>query len=164
MKLKLITLFFISFITVAANAAEKLAFLNSAVLLEKSPQAIKATNLLKEEFKDREAKLRELVLEIQEKEKSYKNDSAIMSEEQRKKAEEAIIQSKRQFQFDKQSIGEDLQKRRNQLLQGIQKEISAVIRTYGQAQGYDFIFSDGVAFASSAVNITDEILKELEKQ
>lgn len=163
MKFKFTTLLIISLLSLGANAADKLAFINPAVLMEKSPQAVNAAKKMKEEFKDREAKLREQVTAIQTMEKNYKNDSAIMSDDQRKKAEEAIIQSKRKFQFDQQSIKEDLQKRRSQLLQEIQKSISGVIREYGEKNGYDFIFTDGVAFASAAVNITDDILKELQK-
>ena len=163
MKSKFTTLLIISLISLGANAAGKLAFINPAVLMEKSPQAIDAANKMKDEFKDRETKLRGQVTAIQTMEKNYKNDSAIMSADQRKKAEESIIQSKRKFQFDQQTIKEDLQKRRSQLIQEIQKNISVVIREYGKTQGYDFIFTDGVAFASEAVNITDDILKELQK-
>jgi len=163
MKYKITTLLIISLISLGANAAEKLAFINPAVLMEKSPQAINAANKMKDEFKGRETKLREQVAAIQTMEKNYKNDSAIMSDDQRKKAEEAIIQSKRKFQFDQKSLKEDVQKRRGQLIQELQKNISGVIQEYGKKNGYDFIFSNGVAFASAAVNITDDILKELQK-
>jgi len=163
MKSRIITLLIISLISLGANAADKLAFINPAVLMEKSPQAVDAANKMKDEFKDREATLREQVAAIQTMEKNYKNDSAIMSGDQRKKAEDSIIQSKRKFQFDQQSLKEDVQKRRAQLIQTIQKDISAVIQAYGKKNGYDFIFTDGVAFASDAVNITDDILKELQK-
>lgn len=163
MKSKFTTLLIISLISLSVNAADKLAFINPAVLMEKSPQAINAANKMKDEFKDREANLREQVTAIQTMEKTYKNDGAIMSDDQRKKAEESIIQSKRKFQFDQQSIKEDLQKRRGQLIQEIQKDISGVIQEYGKENGYDFIFTDGVAFASAAVDITDDILKELQK-
>ena len=73
------------------------------------------------------------------------------------------IQEKRQFQFDQQSVKEDLQLRRKQLIQELQKLISDVIRSYGEKNGYDFIFTEGVAYASDSVNITEEILKELAK-
>lgn len=39
-----------------------------------------------------------------------------------------------------------------------------MIQAYGKQQGYDFIFTDSsIAYASDAVNITDEILEELKK-
>lgn len=144
------------------NAAGKTAFINSKVLLEKSPQAIAANAVLKEEFGTREQNLRDLAREIQEMEKTYQNDSAIMSGEQKKKAEDQIIQSKRRFQFEQQSLKEDLQLKQRELLQKVQVQIRTVIRNYGEQQGYDFIFTDAsIAYASESVDITEEILKQL---
>ncbi len=51
------------------------------------------------------------------------------------------------------------------MLQQVQISIRSVIQAYGEKNGYDFIFTDGsIAYASDAVNITEDILKELEKQ
>jgi outer membrane protein len=147
----------------SAPAAGKSASINPAIILEQSPQAQAAAKALENEFKQRELDLRTLALNIQEMEKAYQNDSAIMSAEQKKKTEEKIIQRKRKFQFEQQAVKEDLQLRRKQLVQELQKSISDVIRSYGEKNGYDFIFTEGVAYASDSVNITDEILKELAK-
>jgi Skp family chaperone for outer membrane proteins len=57
-----------------------------------------------------------------------------------------------------------LQARQRELLQQLQASIRDVIQAYGKANGYDFIFTDAsIAYASDAVDITDEIIKELEK-
>jgi outer membrane protein len=77
--------------------------------------------------------------------------------------EEEIVRKKRKFQFDQQSMKQDLQKRRNEILRQLQQKISNVIREYGDKNGYDFIFTEGVAYANDSVNITDEILEELAK-
>ncbi len=163
MKLKLVTLIVIGLFSLSANAESKSAFINPALVMEKSPQAQNAATTLKSEFKGREQALRDAIKSIQELEKTYQTDSAVMSEDQRKKNEEEIIQKKRKFQFEQQSLKEDLQARRQELIKTMQKEISAVIRAYGSTHGYDFIFTEGVAYASEAVDITDEILKELQK-
>jgi len=151
------------FVVLSANAAGKSAFINPAIILEQAPQARAASKALENEFKQLEAALRSRAIKIQEREKNYQKDSAIMSAAQRKKIEGEIIQEKRQFQFDQQSVKEDLQLRRKQLIQELQKTISDVIRSYGEKNGYDFIFTEGVAYASDSVNITEEILKELAK-
>jgi outer membrane protein len=151
------------FVVLSANAAGKSAFINPAIILEQAPQARAASKALENEFKQLEADLRSRAIKIQEMEKNYQKDSAIMSAAQKKKIEGEIIQKKRQFQFDQQSVKEDLQLRRKQLIQEMQKTISDVIRSYGEKNGYDFIFTEGVAYASDSVNITEEILKELAK-
>ena len=150
--------------SINVNAAGKNAFINSKLLLEKSPQAIAANERLQKQFGDRDQSLRKLAQDIQKMEKTFKNDSAIMSDDQKKKAEDNIIQNKRRFQFEQQSLKEDLQAKQRELLQELQVSIKEVIQAYGKANGYDFIFTDAsIAYASDAVNITDEIIKELQK-
>ena len=154
----------LALVSVGLNAAGKTAFINSKVLLEQSPQAIAASAELQKQFGDREQSLRKLAQEIQQMEKTYKTDSAVMSAEQKKKSEDNIIQNKRRFQFEQQSLKEDLQAKQRELLQKVQVSIKTVIQDYGTKNGYDFIFTDAsIAYASDAVNITDEILKELKK-
>lgn len=162
--MKLTTFILLAVLSFNLNAAGKSAFINSKVLLEKSPQAIAANTELQKQFGEREQSLRNLAQSIQEMEQTYKSDSAVMSDEQKKKAEDNIIQNKRRFQFEQQSLKEDLQTKQRELLQQVQVSIKTVIQAYGKQQGYDFIFTDSsIAYASDAVNITDEILEELKK-
>lgn len=162
--MKLTTFILLAVLSFNLNAAGKSAFINSKLLLEKSPQAIAANTELQKQFGEREQTLRNLAQSIQEMEQTYKSDSAVMSDEQKKKAEDNIIQNKRRFQFEQQSLKEDLQTKQRELLQQVQVSIKTVIQAYGKQQGYDFIFTDSsIAYASDAVNITDEILEELKK-
>ena len=162
--MKLTTLILLAMMSCSLQAAGKFAFINSKVLLEQSPQAIAANSALQEQFGERELNLRNLAQSIQEMEQTYQTDRAIMSDEQKQKAEDNILQSKRRFQFEQQSLKEDLQAKQRELLQQVQTEIKAAIQAYGESQGYDFIFTDtSIAFASDAVDITDEILQQLKK-
>ena len=162
--MKITTFILLALFSISVNAAGKSAFINSKMLLEKSPQAIAANDRLQKQFGDRDQSLRKLAQDIQKMEKTFKNDSAIMSGEQKKKAEDNIIQNKRRFQFEQQSLKEDLQAEQRELLQELQASIKVVIQAYGKANGYDFIFTDvSIAYASDAVNITEEIIKELQK-
>ena len=162
--MKFITFILHEMVSISLNDAGNNAFINTKVLLEQSPKAIAANTELQKQFGDREQSLRTLAQGIQQMEKTYQTDSAVMSDEQKQKAEENIIQNKRRFQFEQQSLKEDLQAKQRELLQEVQVSIKAVIQSYGTKNGYDFIFTDAsIAYASDAVNITDEILKELEK-
>lgn len=162
--MKLATFILLVLTSCALNAAGKFAFINSKVLLEQSPQAIAANTELQKQFGEREQNLRDLANSIKEMEKTYQTDRAIMSVEQKNKAEDNIVQSKRRFKFEQQSLKEDVQAKQRELLQQLQTDIKSVIQAYGEAQGYDFIFTDSsIAFASETVNITDKILQELKK-
>lgn len=162
--MKFTTLIILALFSATLNAAGKSAFINSKVLLEQSPQAVAANAELQKQFGDREQSLRKLAQEIQQMEGTYKNDSAVMSDDQKKKAEDNIVLNKRRFQFEQQSLKEDLQSKQRELLQKVQIEIKAVIEAFGRDNGYDFIFTDAsIAYASDAVNVTDKILNALEK-
>ncbi len=162
--MKLTTLILLALFSAGVNAAGKTAFINSKILLEESPQAIAANSELQKQFGDREQSLRKLAQGIQQMEKTYKTDSAVMSDEQKKKAEDNIIQKKRRFQFEQQSLKEDLQAKQKELLRKVQVSIKAIIQAYGSDNGYDFIFTDAsIAYASDSVNITEQILNELKK-
>jgi len=162
--MKLTTLILLTMMSFTLHAAGKFAFINSKQLMEKSPQAIAANTAMQEQFGERQQNLQNLAKSIQEMEQTYQTDRAIMSDEQKQKAEDNIVQSKRRFQFEQQSLKEDVQAKQRELLQQLQSEIKGVIQTYGKEKGYDFIFTEtGVAFASDAVDITDDILEELKK-
>lgn len=152
-----------SVLSFSAYAELKAAFINSAEILQKAPQAMQAVETLKTEFKDRELALRNLSQEIQTKEDNLKKDGAIMSADQKKKIEDEILEKKRKLRFDAQSLKEDVDLRRKQEIQKLRESISTVINNYATRNGYDLVFTEGVAFAADKVNITDEILKELSK-
>ena len=162
--MRFVAILALSLLSLGAQAAGKTGFFNAKALLEQSPQAIAATEALKAEFGEREQSLRKLAEGIQQMEKTYQTDSAIMSAEQKKKAEDNIVQNKRRFQFEQQSLKEDFQSKQRELLQKVQESIRAVIKAYGTENGYDFIFTDtAIAFGSEAVNITPQILEQLKK-
>lgn len=162
--MKLTTFILLAAMSFGLNAAGKSAFINSKILLEQSPQAIAANSELQKQFGEREQGLRSLAQSIQEMEKTYQTDSAVMSAEQKKKAEDNIIQNKRRFQFEQQSLKEDLQAKQRELLKQVQISIKKVIQEYGEKHGYEFIFTDAsIAYASKEVDVTEDILKELNK-
>ncbi len=151
-------------ITTNAQAELKAAYINSAKILQEAPQAKAATEALKKEFAKREQALRKLKAEIDKMTADLKKDGAIMSADQRSKMESDILEKRRKFQFDAQSLKEDVDLRRRQEVQKLRTSISSVIQSYAKKKGYDFIFTDGVAYAADKVNVTDEILKELKKK
>jgi len=158
-----ITILILAAFSFQVQAEIKSAFINPAIILSKAPQAIEASKQMEKDFKAKEQTLRELALSIQKLEKDYQKDAAIMSDDQKKKMESEILDKKRKLRFDQKTIQEDLTLRRNQEIKKLQKKITEVIKIYAEKNGYDFIFSEGVAFASKKVDITDQILKELSK-
>ena len=57
---------------------------------------------------------------------------------------------------------EDLNLRQNEELGNLQRTLLVQVQGYAKDQGYDLIVGDGVLFASTAVNITAEVLAAIE--
>lgn len=150
-------------VSFSAQAELKAAFINSAEVLQKAPQAIKAIDEMKKEFQAREDALRKEAESIRKQEDNLRKDSAIMSAEQKKKLETEILEKKRKLNFDAQSLKEDVDLRRKQEIEKLRESITQVINEYAKKKGFDLVFTQGVAYADDKVNITDEIIKELSK-
>ncbi len=162
--LKPIVFISIAFFSLAAHAEIKSAYINSARILQEAPQAIAAVEQMKKEFTSRETAIRNMAQDIQQQEANLQKDGAIMSAAQKKKIEDEILEKKRKIRFDAQSLKEDVDLRRKQEIQKVRTAIQQVIQSYAKKKGYDFIFTEGVAYASDKVNITEQILKELKKK
>jgi len=145
----------------AAQAAGKLAFINPTVLLTQAPQALAASRALEAEFSPREQELQKMVHDINVMQEKLKKDAAILSDTELKKRESEILEKVRVARIKEQGLKEDLNRRRTEATRQLNQEVSAVIQQYGKEQGYDFIFTEGVAYAGDSVNITDAILERL---
>jgi outer membrane protein len=75
-----------------------------------------------------------------------------------------IVNQRRQIQRQQEIFREDFNLRRNEALGDLQQRILRVVERFAAEQGYDLVVSDGVVFASDAVNITDRIIERLERQ
>ena len=146
-----------------AAAELKAAYINSAIILQQAPQAIQANEDMNREFESRQKLLREKAVRIQSRESVLQKDGASMSTEQKAKIKSEILESKRKLGLETQSLQEDIDVRRKQEIKKMREFISAVIHKYSKKNGYDFVFTEGVAYASDNVNITEEILRELRK-
>ncbi len=153
----------LSLLSTPGYAELKAAFINSAIILRDAPQAKAASDAMLAEFKDREQKLREEDEELKQAAANWQKDSAIMSADQKKKKEEELIEKQRKLRFDAQSLKEDVDLRRKQEIQKLRESITGVINDYAKKNGYDLIFTEGVAYADEQVDITDEILDVLKK-
>jgi outer membrane protein len=57
---------------------------------------------------------------------------------------------------------EDLNLRQNEELGLLQRSLLKEVQDYAAQEGYDLVVGDGVLFASTAVNITEEVLRAVE--
>jgi len=102
--------------------------------------------------------------QLKQLEEDMAKDAEIMSDEVRKKKERKIILEKREIKRTRQEFNEDLNIRRNDELNKLQKLVYDTIVSLAKDQQYDLIFGDNVLYAGEKVDLTDQVLKRLKAQ
>jgi len=147
----------------AAYAKElKVGFVNSALLLDKAPQAEVARVQLEKEFSSRERDLVGNQKEAQSIEQKLSKDGATMSDAERSRQERDLNRRMRELQRQQVEFRDDLNLRKNEELAKLQRTVYQVISEMAKSEEFDLILSDGVVFASPSVDITNKILERLQ--
>ncbi|MDH4106729.1 MAG: OmpH family outer membrane protein [Gammaproteobacteria bacterium] len=146
-----------------AGAQElKIGVVNIPLLMDRAPQAKAAMEALEEEFQPRQREILARQKELEDLTAKVQRDVAVMGETERRNAEKDLRDLQREVARLQNEFRDDLNLRRNEELGNLQRSLLQEIQTYAQSAGYDLVVGDGVLYASSAVNITDLVLKAME--
>ena len=144
-------------------AALKIGFVNALKVMDKAPQVAKANKRLEKEFAPKQRKIVSARKTIQKMEKRLTKNMAIMSESAARKLSQDIREKKRNIKRLQEEFREDYNIRRNEELEKIQKLIVTVIQKFAKKKAYDLVITEGVIWASSRIDITDQVLKRLKR-
>jgi len=139
----------------------KVGFINFNRLISESPQGTKAMGALQEEFAPRQREVVALQTQLQERQEQIQRDLEVMGPEERRNAERDLRRDERELARSAQELQEDSNLRRNEALGKLQREVLSEVQTYAAAQGFDLIVSEGVAYASPEIDITEPVLAGL---
>ncbi len=161
---RLLLLILSFFLSCNAFAQEiKIGFVNSARVLQEAPQAERARVKLQAEFEPRDKKIAAMQKVLKKLEDKMSRDSAVMSDQLRKKREHKLLTLKRDLKRAREEFNDDLNLRRNEELSNLQQKVYDAIVSLAKEEHYDVILGDSVMFASKRVDITDKIIKRLSK-
>lgn len=154
---------FVSIFCGATSAQDvKIGVVNVPVLMERAPQAKIAMDALQEEFAPRQRALVAKQTEFEALTEKVKKDFDVMGETERRNAEKDLRDLQREVTRLQTEFREDLNLRRNEELGKLQRALLKEVQDYAQTTNYDLIVGDGVLYASSAVNITELVLRAME--
>ena len=139
----------------------KIGFVNFNRLVNESPQGAAAMGGLQEEFAPRQREVVAMQSQLQERQENIQRDLEVMGPDERRNAERDLRRDERELQRAAQELQEDSNLRRNEALGKLQREVLGQVQSYAADQGYDLIVSEGVAYASPAIDITEQILAGL---
>lgn len=146
-----------------ATAQElKIGVVNVPLLMDRAPQTKAAMDALQEEFAPRQREFAAKAKELETFTAKVQKDAAVMGETERRNAEKDLRDRQREVARLQTEFQEDLNLRQNEELGNLQRTLLVEVQKYAQEQGYDLVVGDGVLFASTAVNITAEVLQAIE--
>jgi len=140
----------------------KVGVVNIPVLLDRAPQTKAAMDALQEEFAPRQREFLAKQKEYEDLATKVQKDVAVMGETERRNAEKNLRDLQREVTRLQNEFREDLNLRQNEELGILQRSLLKEVQDYAQQEGYDLVVGDGVLFASTAVNITEEVLRTVE--
>lgn len=150
------------FLSPATAQGLKVGVVNIPVLMERAPQTKSAMDALQEEFAPRQREFLAKQKEFEDLSAKVQKDVAVMGETERRNAEKNLRDLQREVTRLQTEFREDLNLRQNEELGILQRSLLKEVQDYALEEGYDLVVGDGVLFASTAVNITEEVLRAVE--
>lgn len=147
----------------AAAQDVKIGVVNVPLLMEQAPQAKVALDALQEEFAPRQRTIVAKQKEFEDLSAKVQRDLAVMGETERRNAETELRDLQRDVNRMQTEFREDLNLRRNEELGNLQRSLLKEVQDYAETAGFDLVVGDGVLYASTAVNITEVVLRAMEE-
>jgi len=146
----------------AAAAELKIGFVNTERVFRDSQQALKAQKKLEKEFQTRDQDIQKMVKQARDLQTFLEKEGLTLSEADRTKKQRDLANLSRDLQHAQREFREDLNQRRNEEFAGVQERARKAIVEIAEKEKYDLVV-ENVVYASPRVDITDRVLKSLER-
>lgn len=141
----------------------KIGFVSIERILRDSVPAKAAFSKLEQEFAKREKDLQELQNKLKAAAEKNTRDDPVLSDTDKAKRQREFADMDRELQRKRREFNEDVSQRKNEELNVIVEKANKVIKQIAEAEKYDILFQEPVVFISPRVDITDKVLKALNK-
>ena len=165
---KLIITCLVAVVSLAANA-QKFALIDMEYIMKNIPAYERANEQLNQVSKKWQAEVEALNTEAATMYKNYQNEVVFLSQDQKKKQQDAILAKEKQASDLKRKYfgpeGE-LFKKRTSLISPIQDEIYNAVKDISDQRGYSLVIdrssnASGIIYGSPKVDISNEVLQKL---
>ena len=148
----------------SVNAADvaKIGVANLQRVLETSNAGKSAQEQIKKQKDQMEQELKQKGGEIEELRKQLERDSMVMSKEKREEKDREIRIKLNDFKSLQKRYRTQLQNLEKKLVNQLLKDVSTLVEEIGKKEGYLLIINNtGVMYSPGSINITDQLIKEL---
>ncbi|MBU6377842.1 MAG: OmpH family outer membrane protein [Gammaproteobacteria bacterium] len=147
-----------------AMAEIKIGVLDFGRLMDESPQGKTLIDSLRSEAAAKQRELQTQATSLQGKRDKLGKDRATMTPEQISRAEKDLRDGERDLARRQAEINDDFNARRNEEMSKLQRTLIEEVRTFSKAQNFDLVVTDGVIYATQALDITPAVLAGLQQR
>ena len=151
-------------VNVSAADAPKISFVSVEKILSEAPQVEAVNTMMIERFGGKKEELQALETEIKTMQENYKRNELVMTEDKLEELRNNIIAKVQTFKQKEAVLSQEVQTMRSQELAVLQKSVRTIIEEIAKAGKYDLVISEGVVYASDALDISDKVLEKMKQK
>ena len=141
-----------------AMAEIKIGVLDFGRLMDESPQGKALIESLRNEAAAKQRELQTAAQTLQGKRDKLAKDRATMTPDQISRAEKDLRDGERDLARRQAEVNDDFNARRNEEMAKLQRALIDEVRVDSKSQDYDIVVTDGVIYATPALDITSGVL------
>ena len=151
-----------SFFATAAEAAQKVGYVNTAQVFQALPQREVVLQKMQEEFKDKAAELQSIQAEAKTKIEKLKRDGELLGPDEVEKLRIEVGQLDSKYKIKAQALEKASQRREAQEKQKLFKVIQDAVTKVAEKEGYDMIVDiQALQYGKPEYNISEQVIKSL---
>jgi outer membrane protein len=142
----------------------KIGYIDANLLLQKSPQAMAASDEMNKKFDARQKDLKAEQDKIKGKMDQFKKNSAIMSPAEQQDEQNEIDDMQSDLGRKSAEFQDDVNAERNAQLNKLQQDIYKAVQEFAQANGYNLIAGENMLFYfDKSMDVTDQVMVQMQK-
>lgn len=146
----------------AAQAAQKVGYINTAQVFQALPQREVVLQKLQEEFKDKAAELQAIQSEAKIKIEKLKRDGELLGQEEVEKLRIEIGQLDSKYKIKAQALEQASARREAEEKQKLFKVIQDAVKAVAEKEGYDLVIdTTALQYGNPEFNISEKVIKAI---
>jgi len=150
------------FFSLNASAELKIAYIEMSQILQ-SQQVQDIGKKLQSEFSSRASQLDQLKKLVNDKQTALEKDRKKLSEAELRDRSKNISDLAIELERKQRELSEDINLRKSEEMRKFQDQVNKAIGVIAEAENYDLILYNQVAFVNKKINITDKVISSIGK-
>jgi len=141
----------------------RIGYIDTRRIETESAPFVRALEAMKKEFAPREQQLLEMQKQINADRERFEKEREKLSQDQLQSRANALSNAMRKSDQLTVALGEDIERRKRELLGKLFTEATAAVKAVAEAGKYDLVLQQAT-YIRPGIDITDQVLKEMAKR